>query len=137
MRWFIGLVLMGNCAVTVAGGPGPATALSIPEPAFRDPQVVVATSMPPQFEIVLVRDMPTPGWSFSVDAVDVDEKSWRITAKITEVGPTGANVQVITPTKCRVPLGKLATGVYSLELWLRQGNAGPYRLAHALVVRAR
>jgi hypothetical protein len=137
MRWSIGFVLMSAYAVTVAGGPGPATVLSIPEPAFRDPQVVVATSMPPQFEIVFVRDMPTPGWRFSVDTVDVDEESWRITAKITEVGPTGVNVQMIAPTKCRVPLGKLATGVYSLELWLRQGNTGPYRLAHALVVRAR
>jgi len=137
MRRLVWFGVLGTLALTWAGGPGPATSLSIIEPAFRDPQVVVATSMPPQFEIVFVRDMSTPGWSFSVDTVDVDEETGRITAKISDIPPDGNTAQVITATKCRLPLGKLAGGVYSLELWSRRGNEGPHVLTQALALRAR
>jgi hypothetical protein len=137
MRWIVGLLVLGALASTWAGGPGSATGLSIAEPTFRDPEVIVTTSMPPQFEIVFVREMPTPGWSFAVDAVDVDEESGRITAKISDIPPTGPTAQMISATKCRLALGTLARGVYSLELWLRRGNEGPHVLTQALVVRAR
>jgi len=137
MRWFVGALILGSVVTAWAGGPGPATALSIAEPAFRNPQVVVATSMPPQFEVVFVREMPTPGWSFAIDGVEIDEKSGRITAKISDIPPGGPTAQVITDTKCRLPLGKLSAGVYLLELWLRRGNEGPHVLTQALVIRAR
>ena len=137
MRWFVGLSILVALTLTSAGGPGSATALSIAEPAFRDPQVIVATSMPPQFEIVFVRDMPSAGWDFSVDSVEVDEESGRITAKVSEIPPGGPTAQMISATKCRLPLGKLARGVYSLELWLRRGSQGPHGLTQAVVVRAR
>jgi hypothetical protein len=137
MPRFIAIALLGASGLTCAGQPGPATALSIREPAFSAPQVRVAASMPPQFEIELVREMPTPGWSFSVDSVDVDEQAGRITARITEVAPTTPTAQVIASKKCRVPLGKLAPGVYALELWLRRGTAHPHVLTQVLVVRAR
>jgi len=137
MRWFVGALILGTVVTARAGGPGAATALSIAEPAFRDPQVVVAMSMPPQFEVVFVREMPTPGWSFAVDGVEIDAKSGRITAKISDIPPGGPTAQVITKTKFRLPLGKLSAGVYSLELWLRRGSEGQHALAQALVVRAR
>jgi hypothetical protein len=87
--------------------------------------------------IVFVREMPTPGWSFSVDAVEVDEESSRITAKISDIPPSGPTAQMISAAECRLGLGKLARGVYSLELWLRRGTEGPHVLTQALVVRAR
>ena len=141
MRRFVWTVSLGVVALTWAGAPGPgaphASSLSIVEPSFHDPQVLVGTSMPPQFEVVFVREMPTTGWDLSVDSVDVDEDSGRIVAKITEIAPTGMSAQMITSTNCRVPLGNLTRGVYSLELWLRRGVGRPHALTQALVLRSR
>ena len=140
MRWILVIALMAAPLLGWAGGSGAgspsATKLTFREPAFHDPQVQVATSMPPQFEVVLTRDMPTPGWTLDVDEVAVDAKAGRILVRITEVAPGGIRTQVITPTPCHVPLGRLEPGVFSLELWLRRGD-GPHVLAQVLVVRAR
>jgi hypothetical protein len=141
MRRILWSLSLCTLALAVAGEPGPtetsATSLTIAEPAFRDPQVLVAMSMPPQFDLVLDRDMPTPGWSFTVDEVAVDLEHGRIVARISEVAPQGASAQVITETTCRVPLGKLPGGTYWLELWLRRGTALPHTPAQALVIHAR
>jgi len=141
MRKTLWSLSLCTLALAAAGEPGPsarsATSLTIAEPAFRDPQVMVATSMPPQFDLVLDRDMPTPGWSFVVDEIAVDLEQGRILAKITEVAPPGATAQVITKTACRLPLGKLPRGSYWLELWLRRGADLPHARAQAFVVRAR
>ena len=137
MRWIAGWSIVLAAAAVWAGGTGPATRLTVAEPEFRDPEIVVAKSTPPRLEIVFVRDMPTPGWKFSVDAVEVDEASSRITARISDIPPDGAVAQMITPTKCRVPLGKLSPGAYALELWVRRGETGPHALKQALVVHAR
>jgi len=141
MRKLIWTVSLGVVALAWAGAPGPgaphATSLSIVEPSFFDPQVLATSSMPPRFEIVLAREMPTTGWDLSVDSVDIDEDSGRIVARITEIAPTGMSAQVITSTSCRVPLGTPARGVYSLELWVRRGVGRPHVLAQAMVVRAR
>jgi hypothetical protein len=140
MRTLICLTLL-VLPVTVQAGGGPveprATSLTLAEPAFESPQVVVATSMPPQFEITFMRDMPTPGWEHKVDSVTVDPETRRIVAKLTESRHGGTAAQVITPTKCRVPLGRLAPGRYLLELWMRRGADQPHTLAQALVVIAR
>jgi hypothetical protein len=141
MRMLVWTVSLGVVALAWAGAPdpgaSPATSLSIVEPSFHDPQVVATTSMPPRFEVVLAREMPTTGWDLSVDSVDIDADSGRIVAKITEIPPTGTVPQVITSTSCRVPLGSPPPGVYSLELWVRRGVGRPHVLAQALVVRAR
>ncbi len=135
--WMILLVL----AVTVRAGGGPveprATSLTLVEATFEGPQVIVATSMPPQFEISFTRNMPTTGWDHAVDSVTVDQETRRIVAKLTEIRPSGISAQVITPTTCRVPLGRLAPGRYLLELWVRRGADQPHTLAQALVVIAR
>lgn len=140
MRWMLAIALMATPVFGWAGGVGAgstsATKLTFREPAFHDPQVQVATSMPPQFDLLLTRDMPTPGWALDVDDVAVDTKAGRILVRITEVAPEGIRTQVITPTPCRVPLGRLEPGVFALELWLRRGD-GPHVLAQVLVVRAR
>ena len=138
MRWMFAIALVATPLLGWGGGSGSpgATRLTFPEPAFHDPQVQRATSMPPQFEVVLTRDMPTPGWTLDVDEVAVDAGTGRIRVRITEVAPGGVRTQVITPTPCRVVLGRLEPGVFSLELWLRRGD-GPHVLAQALVMRAR
>lgn len=141
MRNSLRVLLPGVVALAAAGGPAAgepsATALAVVEPTFREPEVRVAMSMPPQFEVVFQREMPTPGWSFTVDAVEVDEEASRILARITEVAPEGISLQVITETACRVPLGKLEPGLYSFELWVRRGDEGPHVLTQSLVLRAR
>lgn len=141
MRILAWTLSLGIVALAWAGAPGPgtpqATSLSIVEPSFHDPRVLVGESAPPQFEVVFVREMPSTGWDLTVDAVDVDEDAGRIVAKITEIAPTGMSAQVITPTTCRVPLENLHRGVYSLELWLRRGAGRPHVLTQALVLRSR
>ncbi len=140
MRALIWMILLVLSATGRAGG-GPteprATSLTLVEATFENPQVIVATSMPPQFEISFTRNMPTRGWEHAVDSVTVDPQTRRIVAKVTETRPSGTSAQVITPTKCSVPLGRLAPGRYLLELWLRRGADQPHTLAQALVVIAR
>jgi hypothetical protein len=133
------LALGPGCAATSAEGRAGsrATSLTIAHAAFHDPQVLVAKSMPPQFEIVLTREMPTPGWSFVVDSLTVEKTSGRIVAKLSEIGPTETTAQVITPTQCRLQLGALEPGSYLLELWRRRGASGAHVLTQALVVIAR
>jgi hypothetical protein len=134
----IGVALVASCAAAQGNPPGPRATSLVPEPpAFSDPQVLVATSMPPQFEVVLTREMPTPGFTFAVDSLEVDEQAGRIVARISEVRPQGITTQVITSTPCRLPLGTLAPGRYALEIRLRRGTTGPHVLSQALVLVAR
>lgn len=128
------------CAASGAGGDPPRTmamVLSIAEPAFGEPKVMMAKSMPPQFTVVLEREMPTPGWSFTVDSIETDEQARRIVANLSEIGPEGITAQVITRTSCHIPLGSIDKGRYLLEIRLRRGSSGEHRLAQALVVDAR
>ena len=110
--------------------------MQIPEPAFQRPVVEVLESHPVQFVIVFDREMPTPGWTSTVDSVDVDRKTGRIVVKITDQAPEGMVAQVITPTKLRIKVGSLPNGRFVLELRARRGEDGDYRPAHALVVVA-
>jgi len=140
MRALISMTLL-FLGVTAWAGGGPteprATSLTLVEATFERAQVIVATSMPPQFEISFTRNMPTTGWDHVVDSVTVDQETRRIVAQVTEIRPSGISAQVITPTKCRMPLGRLAPGRYLLELWVRRGADQPHTLAQALVVIAR
>jgi hypothetical protein len=135
-----GLVLAPACATATmkaSSSPPPrgrATRLVIPEPAFRDVQVVAEKSLPPKF--VFEWDMPTPGYRAEVDSLDVDAEAGRIVARVTEVRPAGPVAQVITPATFRLPLGVLDPGSYVVEIWLRRGTDEPYRPQQALVVVA-
>jgi hypothetical protein len=141
MRMPIVALLCGSLAVAVAGAPGPtgapAYSLSVVEPLYRAGEIVVATSAPPQFDLMLERDMPTTGWALTVDAVEVDDESRRIVARISEIAPAGAAAQVITATPCRLPLGKLTRGLYVVEIWQRRGATDPYGLVQTMTLRAR
>jgi len=129
------LLILALAAAADENPAPPASALALAETRFENPRVLVAMSNPPQFDVVFTREMPTPGFSFVVDAVDVEPG--RIVARLTEVPPTGQTAQVITKADCRVPLGRLARGTYLLELWVRRGPSAPHALEHALVLRAR
>ena len=131
--------LAAACAAAGAGSePGPrATLLKLGNRPFRDPQVMIAMSMPPQFDLMLTRDMPTPGWNLTLDSIEVDEETGRIVAKVSEIRPTGITTQVITATPCLLQLGTLGSRRYVLEIWLRRGTSGTHSLAQALVVIAR
>jgi hypothetical protein len=130
------LTTLPACSASSAGGPA-ATSLRLARELFPDPQVIVATSMPPQFEVVFDREMPTPGWQFVIDSVEVDRSTRRIVASVSDIPPEGPTAQVITRTPCRVPLGHLETGHYLLEVHLRRGRTGAHTLAQAFVLVAR
>lgn len=138
MRTLVWTALLALSGTAWAGG-GPveprATSIRVIESTFGQPEIVVGTSAPPQFEIHFRRNMPTPGWDHVVDNVSVS--SGRIVVKITEVRPTGNAAQMITPTACRLPLGRLAPGRYLLELWVRSAPDQSHVLSQALVLAAR
>ena len=92
---------------------------------------------PTQFTLVVERDMPTPGWTFLIDAVEADAVSSRLTIKLTEVGPDGIVAQVLTSARIEVPLGRVEPGAYFVELWTRRDPAKPHQPGHALIILAR
>lgn len=100
-------------------------------------EVVAHETMPPRFTLVLVRGMPTPGWTCTVDAVDVDAANGRIAVRLTEIAPAGIAAQVITPTRFELPLGTVGAGSYFVEVRTRREAGREHRPAHALVLEAR
>jgi hypothetical protein len=135
--WLALLVAPAAIAAAEPAGDAQALALVLAEPAFRDVEIVVAPSVPPGFDLLLVRDMPTPGWSCVADAVEVDAEERRIVARLTERGPEGAAAQVVTATTCRVRVGPLVRGPWLVELWLRRGTDAHHARVQAFVARAR
>jgi hypothetical protein len=107
---------------------------SLREAAYEKVSLSMAKSQPPQFDLMLVREMPTPGWKIEVDALDIDEKDRRIVVRITEHRPGGMVAQVMTPTKLTVPLGELTPGSYFVEIWVRRGKKGTFAPTAALVL---
>ncbi len=119
------------------GAPGQigqmANNLQVAETPFTNPQVMMAKSLPPAFFLSLVREMPTPGWSFEVDSVE--REGDRIVARVTEKRPDGMAAQVMTPTSLRVPLGRLPTGMFLLIIETRRDEE-TYRPIQGLIVEA-
>jgi hypothetical protein len=132
------LAAAAGCAVASTEMPAAdaATRLVVRDGEFKNVEIVAEKSLPPKFTVVLDRDMPTPGWRFEIDGIEVLHEEGRIVARVSEIGPTGITSQVITETKLRLELGVLRSGTYSLEIRLRKGTAGPYRLAGAIVLVA-
>ena len=94
-------------------------------------------SEPPRFTLAFVREMPTPGWTCHVDAVELDAPGRRISVRLTDVGPQGMTAQVITPTRFEVPLGSVAPGSYFVEIWTRRDPGRDHEPTQALIVTAR
>lgn len=111
--------------------------LRVTEGAFKNPQIAVLKSMPPQFHLSLEKEMPTPGWELGVDSLEIDAEAGRIVARLTERAPTGMVAQVVTPTWVRLELGTLDPGRYLIELRVRRSASEKYRAEHVLIVDAR
>ena len=124
---------VGTCQVTLAGK---AKRLVRPEASFYELEIAAAKSMPPQFQLVLTRDMPTTGWSLDVDTLNVDEEARRIVARISERGPDAVSAQVMTPTQLRLDVGTLDSGPWLLEIRSRRGAEDPYRLVFVELLAA-
>jgi hypothetical protein len=127
------LAAAGGWQLTLAGK---AKRLVRSEASFYDLEIVAAKSMPPQFQIVLTRDMPTAGWNLEVDALEVDEEARRIVARISERGPQGVSAQVVTPAKLHLEVGTLDSGPWLLEIRSRRSAEGPYGLVFAELLAA-
>jgi hypothetical protein len=127
-----GLVL--SCS---AASGDEATRVWIPDTRIEGGEIIEDKSERSGFTLVLKREMPTPGWTFRIDSVEVDAESQRLTAKLTEVGPEGIVAQVLTPSTIEVPLGKIDPGTYFVELWFRRDPNKRHQPGHAVVVIAR
>ena len=123
-----------SCSVTSAG---PASRMWIPDTRVQDAEVVADESEPTRFTLVVKREMPTPGWTFQIDSIEVDADTARVIVKLTEVAPGGIVAQVLTPARIEVPLSTIEPGAYFVELWIRRGAAKPHQPGHALVIVAR
>jgi hypothetical protein len=123
-----------SCSVT-AGDP--ASRMWIPDTRVQGAEVVADESEPTKFTLVVEREMPTPGWTFEIDTIEVDTNAARITVKLTEAAPDGIVAQVLTPGRIEVPLGTIEPGAYFVELWTRREAGKPHQPGHALVVIAR
>ena len=132
------LLLAVGCAAAGAGSTDRpyARSLMIPESALERPEIVLSKTNPPGFHLSFKRNMPTPGWKIEVDAIDVDEKTRKIVARLTEVRPEGMAAQVITPTRFAIELGQLRSGRWLLEVWVRRSEKGKHQLQQALVLNA-
>jgi len=136
LTWSILVAAMLAVSCSMAAG-GPASRVWAPDTRVEGVEIVSAKSDPTNFTLLVKRMMPTPGWTFVVDAVEADTGASRLTVKLTEVGPDGIVAQVLTPAQIEIPLGQVAPGAYFVELWSRQTPAKPYQPAHSLVIIAR
>jgi hypothetical protein len=134
----LGGMLLG-CAAAVHGDPeaAGATALTFIEGSFASPQVTSDPSGPGRFTVSFEREMPTPGWRFEIDAVEIDPDSGRIEARISEIAPDGITSQVLTKARCSIPLGPLPPGRFVLEIRSRRGTSAPHEPVQAFVIHAR
>jgi len=139
------LACLAACLALALAGPTPgpladeqkAVAMNVPESGYRVVEVVAEKSLPPKFELVLATEMPTPGWTAAVDAVDTHADERRIVARVTLTRPgDGMHAQVITETKLRIPIGTVEPGPWFLELWTRRGPDTEYAPAWATVLKA-
>jgi hypothetical protein len=136
-RWLYATFLL-SCvaghAVTAAGQP--ATGLRVAEPAFYDPETVADESTPAHPRLRLTRNMPTPGWRFEIDALEIDEAARRVTVEVSEVRPEGLVAQMIAPTVLEIPLETLERGNWFVEIRLRRGPEATHVPVYGLRVLA-
>jgi hypothetical protein len=130
----VGISFFLMCACAGATEPTFSERAALKEPAYDDISLSMAKTLPPQFDLMLERRMPSPGWKLEVNSVKIDETERRIVVRATEHRPGGMVATVITPTKMRVSLGKLTPGSYFVEIWVRRSDKGTYRPTAALVL---
>jgi hypothetical protein len=135
---WIGVViaLIGSACIAENGSGRRAMTCAVREAVFIEPMMVTLKSMPPKFRLSLKQVMPSAGWSFDVDSVEVDAAAHRIVARVTVRRPEGMSAQVMTPTYLRLALGVLDPGRYFLELHSRDDPTQTHQPAQAFVLDA-
>ena len=93
-----------------------------------------AVSEAPRFVAIWERRMPTPGWSFSVDDLQLEEG--RIIALVTETRPDGLMAQVMTPATVKLAIGAIPRGRYVFEIRTRNDVAKKHQPVYAAIVNA-
>jgi hypothetical protein len=134
----LSVLVFAACPVVVGGGPEEPAAktLTVVRPETADTfKLVQLEGTLTEFVAEWTRQMPTPGWTFEIDAVDVVED--RIVVKLTEVRPEGMVVQMLAPGTAKIPLGSLPPGRYVLEIRSRRSPQTDHRPAYATVIVAR
>lgn len=134
--WSILVSAMLAISCSVASG-GPASRVWVADARVKSAEVVAGKSEAAKFALVVVREMPTPGWTFQIDSVEADAASSRLTVKLTEVGPDGMVAQVLSPAQIEIPLGQIEPGVYFVEIWTRRSPAKPHQPGYSLIIIAR
>lgn len=123
---FLALVLFGSPAQRLAPYPAP----------FDTPIIAASETEPREFELVLTRELPSPAWTLTLDALEVDKEKRRIIAEVTEQSSGGMAAQVIVKRELRLSLGSIEAGFYVVELRLRRGTKKPHVPVQSLVLRA-
>jgi len=132
----VGLTLLALACAPKYAQERKAIDLRVRPSAFDEPHIEMAKSMPPQFSVALSREMPTPGYTFSVDSLDIDPQARRIVARVTQRAPAGMVAQVMTRTWLKLDLGVIDPGRYFLELYVRDDAASKHRPELAALLEA-
>lgn len=125
------LLLCAGPALAGEDGGEAARGARIREPAFAETEVIASES---GFRLRLIREMPTPGWTFHIDGVE--RENGRITVRATEVRPQGLVAQVLSKARMEVPLGALEPATYFVEIRLRRDPSGEHVPVQAVVLQA-
>lgn len=141
-RLFVVATLALSGIATVGAGDGSGAGefagnARVVDPEYTLEAIEVLESLPPRFELILARDMPSAGWGMQVDGVRVDVDAGWVDIRVTEVPPGGMAAAVITRVRSRVELPKpLPAGRYVLTVQARRGDRGNYRPVLAEVLAA-
>jgi len=115
--------------------PLPVTTVSVVDSGVAEPLTLArGEGSPACFVAEWTHTMPTPGWTFELDRLNIDGD--RIGVELTAIRPEGMVAQVEAPGRATIELGVLPRGRYFLEIRLRRGKEQPHRPAFAAVLDA-
>lgn len=86
----------------------------------------VMESHPVQLGFLMVRDMPTPGYTIEIDEAKLQADGKTVIAKMTSIPPKGAGMTVLESRDIHVNIGSIAKGSYVFELHERTSKDGKY-----------
>ena len=80
------LIVLISCLTCAAADPPEefASRAVVHPGAFSDVKILTAKSLPPQFDLSLSREMPTPGWILAVDSSPSPEVIEQLSSSIWE-----------------------------------------------------
>jgi hypothetical protein len=87
---------------------------------------ITVRSLPPESNVLVSVQMPTPGWTLKVDEISKPDAQGRIQVKVTATAPEGIVAQVLATETVNVSLGKIKPGEYLLEMLYRKAGETEY-----------